>query len=143
MNAPVTKLDQRYSDPTAEAVSWEDTERLLEAAEIAWLTTVRADGRPHVTPVVPAWSDGALYFTTGVGEQKYVNLQANPNVVLMTGSSDWDQGVGVVVEGAAVHITDEALLNRVAEAFTVRWDGRWQFRAQRRPLLRRRRGVAV
>ena len=55
MNALVTTLDQRYSDPAAEAVSWEVTQRLLEAAEIAWLTTVRADGRPHVTPVVSAW----------------------------------------------------------------------------------------
>jgi uncharacterized pyridoxamine 5'-phosphate oxidase family protein len=130
MNAPVTKLDQRYSDPAAAAVPWEDTERLLKAAEIAWLTTVRADGRPHVTPVVPAWSDGTLYFTTGVGEQKYVNLQVNPNVVLMTGSSDWDQGIGVVVEGKAVHVTDETLLKRVADAFRVRWDGRWQFAAR-------------
>lgn len=127
MNVPVTKLDQRYSDPAATAVSWEDTERLLEAAEIAWITTVRADGRPHVTPVVPAWADGTLYFTTGAGEQKYVNLQANPYVVLMTGSSDWDQGIGVVVEGKAVHVTDEALLSRIAEAFAARWDGRWQF----------------
>jgi len=130
MNAPVTTLDQRYSDPEAEAVSWEDTQQLLEAAEIAWLSTVRADGRPHVTPVVSAWTDGALYFTTGVGEQKYVNLQANPNVVLMTGSSDWVHGIGVVVEGKAVHVTDEAVLSRVAQAFAVRWDGRWEFEAR-------------
>jgi general stress protein 26 len=127
MNAPLTTLDQRYSDPDAQAVSWEDTRRLLEAAEIAWISTVRADGRPHVTPVVSAWTDDALYFTTGAGEQKHVNLLANPYVVLMTGSSDWDNGIGVVVEGKAVHVTDEAVLSRVAEAFAVRWDGRWQF----------------
>jgi PPOX class probable F420-dependent enzyme len=127
MNAPVTKLDQRYSDPDAEAVSWDDTQRLLEAAEVAWISTVRADGRPHVTPVVSAWTDGALYFTTAAEEQKYVNLQANPHVVLMTGSSDWDRGIGVVVEGKAVRVTDEAVLSRVAEAFAARWDGRWRF----------------
>jgi PPOX class probable F420-dependent enzyme len=130
MNAPVTTLDQRYSDPDAQAVSWEETWRLLEAAEIAWLTTVRADGRPHVTPVVSVWTDGTLYFITGEGEQKYVNLQANPYVVLTTGSSDWDHGIGVVVEGKAVHVTDEAVLSRAAEAFAVRWDGRWQFDAR-------------
>jgi PPOX class probable F420-dependent enzyme len=123
----VTTLDQRYSDPDAQPASWEETRRLLEAAEIAWISTVRADGRPHVTPVVPAWTDGALYFITGEGEQKYVNLKANPHVVLMTGSSDWDHGTGVVVEGKAVHVTDEAVLSRVAETFAVRWDGRWQF----------------
>src|SRR6202044_3642298 len=110
MNAPVTKIDQRYSDPAAEAVSWEDTQRLLEAAEIVWLTTVRADGRPHVTPVGSVWTDGALSFSTGADEQKYLNLKANPYVVLVTGSSDWDSGIGVVVEGKAVHVTDEAVL---------------------------------
>jgi hypothetical protein len=35
MDSPVTTLDQRYSDPDAQAVSWEDTRRLLEAAEVA------------------------------------------------------------------------------------------------------------
>jgi len=64
---------------------------------------------------------------TGADEQKYLNLKANPYVVLVTGSSDWDSGIGVVVEGKAVHVTDEAVLSRVAEAFTVRWDGRWQY----------------
>lgn len=127
MNAPVTTIDRRYSDPEAQAVSWDDTRQLLEAAEIAWLSTVRADGRPHVTPVVSVWTDGALYFGTGTEEQKYVNLQVNPHVVLMTGSSDWDQGIGVVVEGKAVRVTDEAVLSRVAEAFAARWDGRWQY----------------
>jgi PPOX class probable F420-dependent enzyme len=127
MNAPVTAIDRRYSDPDAEAVSWEETRRLLEVAELVWLTTVRADGHPHMTPVVPAWTGGTLYFTTGEREQKYVNLQANPHVVLMTGSSDWNNGIGVVVEGKAVRVTDEAELGRVAEAFTVRWDGRWRF----------------
>ena len=127
MKAPSTALDQRYSDPKAQAVSWNDTQRLLEQAEICWLTTVRADGRPHVTPLVTAWTDGALYFTTGNEEQKFVNLRANPNVVLTTGCNDWDRGTDVVVEGTAVHATGEAELTRVAAAFTARWDGRWKF----------------
>jgi general stress protein 26 len=126
MNEPVTALDQRYSAPNAPAVSWADTQRLLEAAEIAWLTTVRADGRPHVTPVVTVWTDGALYFHTGAGEQKFANLQANPHVVLTTGASTWDRGIDVVVEGKAVPVTDEAVLAHVAKEFAARWDGRWQ-----------------
>jgi nitroimidazol reductase NimA-like FMN-containing flavoprotein (pyridoxamine 5'-phosphate oxidase superfamily) len=127
MNVPVTALDQRYSDPNARAVSWADTQRLLEAAEIVWLTTVRADGRPHVTPVVTVWLDGTLYFSTGGGEQKFVNLRANPYVAATTGASTWDHGIDVVVEGKAVPVTDEAVLSRVAQAFTSRWDGRWRY----------------
>ena len=127
MNTPVTVLDQRYSNADAQAVSWADTQRLLEAAQISWITTVRADGRPHVTPLVTVWTDGALYFTTGAEEQKFVNLRANPYVVLTTGTNDWDHGVDVVVEGKAVHVTDETVLGRVAEAFRAKWNGAWQF----------------
>jgi uncharacterized pyridoxamine 5'-phosphate oxidase family protein len=127
MNAPVTVLDQRYSGATAQPVSWEETQRLLEAAQISWISTVRADGRPHVTPLVAVWTDGALYFTTGAEEQKFVNLRANPHVVLTTGANDWDHGIDVVVEGDAVHVTDEALLARVADAFGVKWNGEWQY----------------
>jgi predicted pyridoxine 5'-phosphate oxidase superfamily flavin-nucleotide-binding protein len=53
--APVTTLDQQYSDPAAVAAGWEETRGVLETAELFWLSTVRADGRPHVTPVVAAW----------------------------------------------------------------------------------------
>jgi hypothetical protein len=35
-----------------------------------------------------------------------------------------------VVEGTAVQVTDDAVLGRVAEAFTARWDGRWKFAAR-------------
>ena len=41
------------------------------------LSTVRADGRPHVTPLVAVWLDGALYFCTGEGEQKERNIRRN------------------------------------------------------------------
>ena len=126
MNAPVTLLDQRYSAADASAVGWEETRRILETAEISWLTTVRADGRPHVTPLVAVWVDDTLYFHTGAEEQKFVNLRANPYVVLTTGCNRWDDGIDVVVEGKATHVTDERVLRHVAVAFATKWDGRWQ-----------------
>ncbi len=49
MNQPVTELDQRFSDPDAVAAGWDDTRRVLEAAELSWICTVRPDGRPHLT----------------------------------------------------------------------------------------------
>ena len=126
MTAPVTMLDQRYSDADASATTWEETRRILQAAELSWISTVRADGRPHVTPLVAVWVDGALYFHTGAEEQKFANLRANPNVVLTTGCNRWDEGTDIVVEGKAVHVTDEKVLTRVAGAFATKWDGRWQ-----------------
>ena len=67
MTTPVTTLDQRFSDPAAGATGWDETRRVLETAELSWITTVRADGRPHVTPLVAVWADGALHFCTGAG----------------------------------------------------------------------------
>lgn len=129
MPAPVTTFDQRYSDPAATATSWEATRRVLESAELFWITTVRTDGRPHVTPVVAAWSEGAIWFSTGAEEQKFANLRANAHVVLTTGCNRWDQGLDVVVEGEAVQVTDDTVLERAAGAFTAKWDGRWQYTA--------------
>ncbi len=130
LTTPVTKFDERYSDPAATAVSWDETRRALETAELFWISTVRADGRPHVTPVVAAWSEGAIWFSTGAGEQKFLNLQAHPHVVLTTGCAQWDRGLDVVVEGEAVRVTDDAVLARAAAAFTGKWDGRWKWTAR-------------
>lgn len=127
MKTPVTTLDQRYSDPAAVAISWQETCQILESAELYWICTVRADGRPHVTPVVAVWADGTVCFSTGAGEQKFANLRANPHVVLTTGCNRWDGGIDVVVEGDAVQATNDAVLRRLAAAFTAKWDGRWQF----------------
>jgi general stress protein 26 len=126
-HVPSTSLDARFSDPDGVATDWAATERALETAEIFWITTVRADGRPHVSPLVAVWLDGALHFSTGAQEQKAVNLRANPNVVLTTGCSDWQAGLDVMVEGEAVRQTDGARLDRLARAWASKWDGRWHF----------------
>ena len=127
MTTPETTLDQRFSEPDASVTGWPETRRALERAELFWITTVRADGRPHVTPLVAVWVDGALYFCTGDTEQKAVNLRANRHVILTTGCNTWDRGLDVVVEGDAVRVTDQAVLGRVAAAWTRKWDGRWQY----------------
>jgi nitroimidazol reductase NimA-like FMN-containing flavoprotein (pyridoxamine 5'-phosphate oxidase superfamily) len=123
---PTTTVDPRYSDPKAVAVGWDETCALLDAAELFWICTVRPDGRPHMTPVVAAWVDGAVHFHTGAKEQKFNNLRNNPHVVLVTGCNQWDRGVDVVVEGDAVQVTDPAMLGRLAPAWARKWDGRWQ-----------------
>jgi hypothetical protein len=108
MNMPVTTLDQRYSGDGTVATEWDQTRRVLEAAELFWISTVRADGRPHVTPLVAVWVDEAIHFQTGATEQKAANLSANPHVILMTGRNDWNKGLDVVVSGDAVRVTDGA-----------------------------------
>ena len=129
MPVPETRLT-RFSDPAATATGWDETRRALEGAELFWLSTVRADGRPHVTPVVAAWVEDAIWFCTGAGEQKFANLQANPHVVMTTGCNRWDSGLDVGIEGEAVQVTDDVVLRRIADAFAAKWDGRWRWTAR-------------
>ena len=127
MSTPETTLDARFSDPAATAAGWDETRQALEDAQLSWICTVRADGRPHLTPLVAVWLDGALHFSTGAGEQKCVNLRGNPHVLLLTGCHRWDDGLDVVAEGDAVQVTDEALLTRLAAEWARKWDGQWQY----------------
>jgi len=124
---PGTTLDPRFSEPGATAADWAQTRQVLEEAQLSWICTVRADGRPHLTPLVAVWLDGALYFSTGAGEQKAVNLRGNPHVLMLTGCHHWTDGLDVVAEGDAVQVTDEALLTRLAREWARKWDGQWRF----------------
>jgi general stress protein 26 len=130
VRTPATRLTTRFSDPSATPIEWEETRSALEDAQLHWISTVRADGRPHVTPLVAIWAEDALWFCTGAAEQKAVNLRGNPRVVLTTGCNAWDHGLDVVVEGEAVHVTDDAVLVRLAASWAAKWDGRWQWQAR-------------
>lgn len=127
-DGPVAQLDERFSDPGTAATPWAETRAVLESAELFWITTVRVDGRPHVTPLVGVWLDDAVHFCTGPGEQKAVNLAEHTHVVLTTGCNTWDHGLDVMVEGAARRVTDASVLDRLARQWARKWDGRWQFR---------------
>lgn len=127
MDTMTPQLDERFSDDGVTPPSWELVREHLEAAQLSWITTVRADGRPHVTPLVAVWLDDALHFCTGPSEQKAVNLRTNPQAVVTTGCATWDEGIDVMVEGEAVRVTDADALQRLADAWGDKWDGRWQF----------------
>lgn len=122
---PAVELDARFSSENAQARPWPEVESLLEQSEIFWLSTVRGDGRPHVTPLPAMWLDGALHFATGPGEQKAKNLQANPRCVLTTGTNEFLSGLDVVVEGHAERVTDHALLERLAAMWEAKLN--WPF----------------
>ena len=121
------ELDARFSDPDAAATPWVDVERLIDEAELFWISTMRADGRPHVTPVPAVWDGRSLYFCTGAGEQKGVNLARNTHCALTTGNNQWKSGLDVVVEGDAVRVTDDAHLRALAEQWATKYHGDWQF----------------
>jgi general stress protein 26 len=121
------QFDPRFSDPDAGATRWADAARVLDDAELYWLTTVRADGRPHVTPLIGVAQDGAVHFCTGLREQKARNLEHSPRVALTTGTNTWAQGLDVVVEGTAQRVVDHETLKRLADAYEAKYGSVWHF----------------
>jgi len=130
MTEPITTLDTRFSESDGVVTPWDETRRVLETAQVFWLSTVRADGRPHVTPVVAVWHQGSIHFSTTDTEQKAFNLRGNPHVILTTGCNHWNEGLDVVVEGEAVRISDNDQLERLATVWATKWDGRWHYQVR-------------
>lgn len=123
---PVAELEPQFSSPGATSTPWAEARGQLEEAKIYWLTTVRPDGHPHVTPLLSVWLDGALYFCTGSHERKAKNLAGNSNCIITTGCNIME-GLDLVVEGEAVQLSDEAKLQRVADMYESKYGSDWRF----------------
>ncbi|HEX2241507.1 MAG TPA: pyridoxamine 5'-phosphate oxidase family protein [Actinomycetota bacterium] len=124
---PRPEQDIRFGDPDAPPTRWEEALHVLETAELFWISTVRGDRRPHVTPLPAVWFEDQLHFCTGPDEQKAVNIAGNPRVVLTTGCNLWKEGLDLVVEGSAVRINDETRLRTLADLWRRKYHGDWDF----------------
>jgi nitroimidazol reductase NimA-like FMN-containing flavoprotein (pyridoxamine 5'-phosphate oxidase superfamily) len=124
---PRTEIDARFGEPGVEPVAWQAGREALERAELYWVSTVRTDGRPHVTPLIAVWLQGAMYFCTGPEEQKAINLAANPSCALTTGSNALHGGFDLVVEGRAERVSDDAKLGPIAAAYLEKYGEEWRF----------------
>ena len=127
---PITELGA-FSSPKATATDWSRGRAALAGADVYWLSTVRPDGRPHVTPLLGVWFAGALYFCTGPDERKAKNLAGNRRCVVTTGHSTLD-GLDVVLEGIAELVGDHTENGQVAETYEAKYgahvtspDGTW------------------
>jgi general stress protein 26 len=124
------RIDPRYGDASAAAPPWTDIERLLTDAQLYWIITVRADGRPHAVPLVGVWHDGAFAFCTGQEEQKQRNLDSNPQVAVATGTmgaNGWNSGKDIVLEGTAVRVTNAEALQTLADAWFAKYGQDWRY----------------
>jgi pyridoxamine 5'-phosphate oxidase-like protein len=80
----------------------------------SFLGTVRPDGHPHAARVGAIWFDGDIYFTSSPQSRKARNLAANANCTISV-SLD---GIDLSVEGRATRVTDNALLEKIAGAYS-------------------------
>ena len=122
---PTAELNESFSEPGTVAPPWAEVAGVLSKSEMFWLSTVRRDGRPHVTPLPAVWLDGTLYFCAGSYEQKARNLQSNSHCILTTGTNQLRSGLDVIVEGTAARMNDATQLHRLAALWKSKLD--WDF----------------
>lgn len=88
--------------------------RRLAAARVAYLATVRADGRPHVVPIVFVLEGHVVYSIAdpkpkeGLDLLRHRNITANPAVSLLADEydDDWERLWWVRADGVA-HVAED------------------------------------
>jgi PPOX class probable F420-dependent enzyme len=93
----------------------------LNTELIAWLSTVRPDGRPHVVPVWFLWQDGSILIFSQPNNQKIRNLRANPSVMLGLETINHGDDV-VMVEGTAEFLDGEDAPTTILPAYAQKYD---------------------
>src|SRR4029078_8992334 len=75
-----------------------------------WLTTLNADGSPHVTSVGALWDAGSCWFQTGEPTRKAKNLARDPRCTISVATKGFD----VMVSGEAQRVTDPKIVAEIA-----------------------------
>jgi PPOX class probable F420-dependent enzyme len=97
--------------PLGDAEAW----RRFAEARVAYLATVRDDGRPHIVPIVFAVDDERRIYSSadpkpkdGLGLLRHRNIAANPTVSLLVEHYDeaWEALWWVRADGTATVVED-------------------------------------
>jgi len=83
-----------------------------------WLSTIDADGRPHMTAVGVFWLDGHYYFSGGPRSRKIRNIERDSRCAFGVAVHGYD----VALEGRATRVRDDGRLQRIAQLFA---EGGW------------------
>ncbi len=75
-------------------------DRFLREARVLWLSTVHADGRPHLVPIWFTWDGSAFLLFSKPGARKIEDIRRNPDVMLAVGDPHRDFDVQLI-EGRA------------------------------------------
>lgn len=104
-------------------MSWDWVDAQMTKSRNYWICSTRPDGRPHAAPVWGIWLDGVFYFGSHSESRKGRNLAANPAVVVHLESGDDT----VIFEGTVEAVRDPALLRRIGEVYSVKYEMQMEF----------------
>src|SRR3954447_10598052 len=107
-------LDIYGSDP----IPWSRAGGLLDGfqggpGQSTWISTTDPNGGTHLAGVGAIWLDGPGWFTSGARTRKSRNIATKPSCAICVSL----KGLDLVVEGEAIRVTDEATLQRLADAY--------------------------
>src|SRR5690606_29382416 len=103
-----------------DAVPWDRVEEWLIQARNYWVSTTRADGQNHATPVWGIWRDGAFYFDTNRLSGKARNLSEDPAIAVHLDGGD----EAVRLEGTAHIVTDPTLITQYLDDYAAKYQVR-------------------
>jgi PPOX class probable F420-dependent enzyme len=69
---------------------------MLRSESVIWLSSVAADGTPHLVPIWFSWDGEAVLIASKPHAKKVANLRANSSVMLALGEPDDDFDVGMI-----------------------------------------------
>ena len=102
-------------------LAWPQIRDRIAAADVYWLATTRADGRPHVVPIGGVWIDDALYLTLGPSTVSARNAAGNPAAVVHLE----DANDAVIIEGTIQRPAHIDVPAAASDAYGVKYDGTW------------------
>ncbi len=96
-----------------------DLRAFWQERHLCTVTTLRADGTPHVVPmgIVLDADGGAAWGITRVGSTKVRNLRANPRIAVC----QVDGGLWSTLEGAATVLDDPASVAEAVRRYAARY----------------------
>ena len=71
-----------------EPIEWSWVVQRMTEAHSYWVSTTRADGRPHVMPVWGVWVSDAFHFVTDTDSVKARNIRRDPRAAVHLESGD-------------------------------------------------------
>jgi len=108
------KFPPGYADNPASSLAWDWVAAQLAASLHYWLSSVRADGRPHAVPRWGVFIDGKFYYDGSPETVHARNIESNPHVSLHLESGE----KAIIMEGMsqAADKPDPAFANLLASA---------------------------
>ena len=100
-------------------------DRRIRSETVIWLTTVSAEGRPHIVPIWFSWDGRTFLVFTKPGAKKVRNIRSNPAVMLALGepAADFDvvlvEGHADVLDATASEVAPAAFFDTYARRMSV------------------------